>query len=736
MRSCAALSRAVLGYAEQAIVSGNLSALLAPRSIALIGVSPDPDIIRGRMLESVLHSEFAGPLYLVSRSHARIGDRACVSEVDALPYGVDLAIITIPAAHVVATMHACARRGVKSVVIISSGFAEDKHGGGGEWQRQLSAIAEKHRIALIGPNAEGFLNSFQPLIATFSPVLRHYEKAALLPDVSAASIAVTSQSGGIGFAFFDRGRVRELPFGFVVSMGNEADIDSLEVMAHVLTDERVGVGLMFVEGFKEPARFAAIARNALALGKPIVVAKMGRSQAGAVAAAAHTSSMAGTYRAYEAMFEHFGVLQGDDLDDTIDLAAACVFCRHKLPRGKRVAVLTPSGGAGIWLTDACANAGLEVPPLHSHTRRAFDALLPSYGSSRNPVDLTAQFILNRGYAQGIEMVLRDEGIDAVLVASSLTRVSAVEHDYERLVSVVRASEKPVMFWSYTRPHPECVRLLAKAGAPLFTSLRGVARSLAALAHYRQVREQRLRARRDPVRDMPSATTSWPSDDEPIWTEYRMAAWLHHYDVTLPGALATTHDEAIRIAQQLDVPVALKVQSAQIPHKSDAGGIRLGLRGAKAVRDGFDAVLKAAHRFAPHATIKGVWVQPMARPGLELILGVQRDPSFGLMMLVGAGGVLVELTNDSVLAPLPGDECDAQQMLFKLAIASRLRGVRGEPARDVEAFASLMLILARMARENEQHIEAIDLNPVILHEQGGGFSVVDALLQRRLVSPAT
>ena len=247
----------------------NFAALLWPTSIALVGVSADADIIRGRMLESVLHSQFTGPLYLVSRTQKTIGDLSCYASIEALPGPLDLAILTIPANFVNEAMVACAAKGVRAVVIISSGFAEEQGGAGLARQRQLAHIADAHNMVLIGPNAEGFLNSFMPLIATFSPVVRKFSEPLIPPLAKADAIAVTSQSGGIGFAFFDRGRPRHLPLGYVMSMGNEASDESLQVIDHMLDDARIGVGLMFLEGFKTPALFEAVASKAMNLGKPL-----------------------------------------------------------------------------------------------------------------------------------------------------------------------------------------------------------------------------------------------------------------------------------------------------------------------------------------------------------------------------------------------------------------------------------------------------------------------------------
>ena len=724
----------------------SFDALLWPTSIALVGVSANVDIIRGRMLEAVLHSQFQGPLYLVSRSQLSIGELPCYESIDALPGPIDLAILTIPASFVNDAMLACAAKGVRAVIIISSGFAEEQGGEGLARQQQLQHIADQHNMVLIGPNAEGFLNSFMPLIATFSPVVRNYAEPLIPPLAKADAIAVTSQSGGIGFAFFDRGRPRHLPFGYVMSMGNEASEESLQVMDHMLDDARIGVGLMFLEGFKTPALFAAVASKAMTLAKPLVIAKMGRSVEGAAAAAAHTSSMAGEFASYEAMMAHMGVASSDDLDDTLDIAAAFAFYRKRMPRGPRVAILTPSGGAGIWLTDACIGAGLAVPELDAATREDFDALLPSYGSSHNPVDLTAQFMINSSYARGIEIAMRSSNIDMVLVASSLGRLSSVEHDYEHLCTVAAASDKPVMFWSYTRPHADCVELLAGAGIPCFTSVTGIARAARALVDYQQART-RFMARAALTAPLTTMAATTVTDQRilpfkpgrEVLCEYELTPLLNDYGVRMNGAIAHDEQTAVELAKGFAGPVALKVQSPQILHKSDAQVLRLGLADEASVREAYQAVIHNAQQHllstgsagviddAVDGAVDGVLVQPMAAAGVEMIVGVNRDPGFGLMMLVGAGGILVELMQDSVLAPLPASADDARHMLDQLASRRLLDGLRGAPPADVDALIALMLAIADFARDHAAQIDTLDLNPVIVHAHGQGVSVVDALL---------
>ena len=394
----------------------DLDALFRPRAVALVGASPDKTLIRGRIVDAVTLHGFDGPLYAVSRSHDEIAGIACYPSVEALPGPVDLAIVTIPAEHVAATLRACGKMGVKAAIVISSGFGEERGDAGAARQRAITDIAREFGMAVLGPNAEGFLNNRITLAATFSPAVVHVENG-LRPEASRGrGIAVVSQSGGIGFSFFHRGRPKALDFSYVVSTGNEAALDAMDVAAWLVEDDETAVVLAFLEGVRAPGKLLRVAARAASLGKPLVFAKVGRSEAAAAAAASHTASLAGTARSYDAVFRRYGILPGEDQDHMVDVAAAFAFFADRLPKGTRVGILTPSGGAGAWLADVCEHHGLTVPVLDARTRAAIDRMLPAYGASRNPVDVTAQVIFTVGYAPPLELLANAPGIDAVLVA--------------------------------------------------------------------------------------------------------------------------------------------------------------------------------------------------------------------------------------------------------------------------------------------------------------------------------
>ena len=752
----------------------DLDALFRPRSIVLVGVSPDRTIIRGRIVEAVTLHGFDGPLHAVSRSHDEIAGITCYPSVDALPGPVDLAIITIPAEHVAATLRACAEVGAKAAIVISSGFGEERGDAGTARQSAIAAIAREFDMAVLGPNAEGFLNGRMPLAATFSPAVVHVENGLRPQGSRCRGIAVVSQSGGIGFSFFHRGRPKALDFSFVVSTGNEAGLNAMDVAGYLVEDDETAVVLAFLEGVRAPDELLRVAVRAAELRKPLVFAKVGRSEAAAAAAASHTASLTGTARSYDAVFRRYGILSGEDQEHMVDVGAAFAFFGDRLPKGTRVGILTPSGGAGAWLADVCEQHGLEVPALDAETRAAIDRMLPAYGASRNPVDVTAQVIFTVGYAPPLELLAGAPGIDAVLVAGSLSHARYVERDFENLVRIGRRVDKPVIFCGYTRANPHAVELLARAGFPCTTSMANAAKAIRAMNEYRE-----FLARFDgaPRRTAPAdhrvaqalsdaaagaavgvdgeagADPGAGAGVEPETRHGAGAAGLrtafapgtamceHDAKVLLAahgiggipvGGLALDATAAARIAGEIGGPVAMKVQSSDLPHKSDAHGIALGVEGESAVHEAFARIMSNARAFAPSAVIEGVRVERMAGPGVELIVGVSRDPDFGPMIGVGLGGVLVELLDDFALSPAPVDAVEAREMLRNLRGRRILDGLRGAPAADVDALVRLLVAVSEFAAVAGETLEALDLNPVIVHPRGEGVSVVDAGIVTRTV----
>ncbi len=712
----------------------NIGKLLWPKSVAIVGASSDTHGLRGRIFEIVRSHPFAGNIYPVSRSATEVQGVKAYPSVDALPELVDLAILIVPAIYVPAELERCGRAGIKAAAILSSGFAEEGDTGT-RMQREIAATAKRYDMAVSGPNSEGFANIAAALCANFSPAS---DKSAgpLTPakPLGRGQVSVISQSGGLGFAFLDRARPRNIRFRHIATTGNEAALEIADFVDYMLDEGGTDVFLLLVEAVKTPEKFTRVAEKALKAGKPLIVGKIGQTDPGRRAAASHTAVLAGSQAAYRAIFDRYGLIEGRDFDEMLDLAVAFLACGGRLPTGRRVGICTASGGAGIWMADACAAAGLEVPVLDDATRAALDAYVPSYGTTQNPVDSTAQGVQKLGYAQFARLVAQSPSVDGVIVVITARRSAFLEADLPKLKDLARECDKPVFMWTYTLPAERTIEILNEAGNPLFTGAHGCARTMRAMADYRALRERSLRPGDNATSDTYARTkvAALLAASPSVLSEHKARTLLAAYGIGADnaGELVHSRDEAAAKALAIGRAVALKVQSADIPHKTEVGGVALNLIGADDVRAAFDRVLCAAKRSAPTARIDGVLVQPMVPAGREVILGVNRDPTWGLLLMVGLGGVLVEALDDVVLAPVPLDEADARALIGRLKAAAVFGRYRGLQPADTNALADLMVRLSRFSADHADEIDSIDLNPVIVHGEGEGVSVVDALIVKR------
>ncbi len=707
-----------------------IAALLSPKSVAVIGAAPRGQGLRGRILEVLTSHPYAGRIYPVSRSSTEVQGLKAYPNIAAVPGPVDLAVLIIPAEFVVDELERCGRAGVKAAAILSSGFAE-AGAGGEQMQAEIRSVAKRYGMAVNGPNSEGFANLDAALCPTFSPVVADTMIPLLPSDGLPGRVAVVAQSGGMGFAFYDRGRPKQLAFSHIVTTGNEVCMEVFDVVDYLLDEGRADVFCLLLEDIKTPATFRRVAEKALRLGKPLIVNKIGKSDAGVRAAASHTAALAGSYASFQAMARHYGVIEGGHIEEMVDIAQGFLAWKDRLPVGRRVGICTGSGGGGGWVADVCVEHGLEVPTLDTDTRRRIDAVLPAYGTSQNPVDGTAQAIRAIGYAGMAEMVAASPAIDAVLVVMSGRASEHLAHERDKLAALKLTSPKPVVLWSYTQPVAASVALLAQAGLPMMTNMHSAVSALRHMADW-QAHRQRFLATAD-VEFVPSPAFAFVAAAlaaaPRVLTEARAKPLLAAYGIGSAAAerMVTSRAEAVAAAHALGGAVALKVQSADIPHKTEAGGVLLGLVGGAPVAAAYDRILANARAYAPSAAIDGVLVQPMAAPGLEVILGIHHDAQFGPLLMLGLGGIHVEVLGDVVFAPVPLTAQYAETMIARLKGAALLGPVRGRPAADVAALVEAMVNLSRFAADHAQAIAEIDLNPVIVHAAGRGLTLADALL---------
>lgn len=707
----------------------DISKLLNADSVAVVGASPDTTRLRGTLFEVLCRPGYEGRIYPVTPSHKEIAGRTCYATVTDLPEVVDLAILLVPAEAVLAEVERCGKAGIKAAAIIASGFAEQSGDEGEAMQRDLAAMIAKYDMAVTGPNSLGFVNFAKALRPTFSPAIAR-ASLSLIPDWhhEGGRAAVIAQSGAIGFGMYDRGRLREIPFRYAVTTGNEAGLRAFDIVEWMLEEGETELFLMFLEDIRDGDQFRRVAARALREGKPILMSKIGRSQAAKESAASHTGAMAGSDRVNRAVLEAYGVTLCDDLDQLVDISAAFYHNRTKLPRGRRIGISAGTGGGGGWMADMCDAAGLEVPVLDPVARKAIAAVLPVYGSSRNPVDGTAQAIAEVGNAELLRLTSLADNIDANIMVTSARAAHHFAKEKEKFFVIGRDGTKPVVAWTYTWPSQETIAFFAEAGLPLFTATKSTATAMAALANYRELQEAFVAPL--PAPEL-TDTDRKSSRDLVAAADYEFAArelLSHHGIGRLDGRIVTGREAAADAVAALGAPAVMKIQSADILHKTEAGGVRLNISTGDAAATAYDQLIASAKAYKPAARIQGVLVEPMAASGVEMILGVQNDANFGPMILVGMGGIFAEIMEDVILTSPVATPAAATAVIMRLKGAPLLTGARGKAPADVPALAELVVALSKFAVAHRGAISTIDLNPVIVHPAGHGLSVVDALIE--------
>ena len=711
----------------------DLTSLFWPSSIAMIGASDDASTLRGRILDFLIQRNYQGKLHLVSTNHAQIRGIRTVGTVQEIVGPIDVALVAVRADLTETVLRECAAAGAKFAVCFSSGFAEEGDAGRVR-QDHLASIARETGMRICGPNTAGYFNVTGMVPVTFT---RSADASRGSPQgqVRPGPVAIVSQSGGLGFALQHRGAVQHgLGFSGIVSTGNEADLESLDFVEHLVGDADTRVILLLLEALKNPSRLREVAALAAAAGKPIIAAKFGRTTAGARAADSHAARLTGSDTGYSAAFRRCGILRVEDEEEMCDLAAA--FSRSPLPAGNRVGIVTTSGGAGVWMADACELAGLEVPLLDETTQKALSAYVPSYGSTVNPVDVTAQVSINPVSAvEGqvsplvgtLSVLARCAALDAIVLVVNLSDGDVLLREKNALSVFVSTLKKPLLVYTHAQASRESLELLWSIGLSCFGSTRRVARTLQMLLAYSRMLADGVQSLGDAHTHRPKAPPAPPARIGEL-CEYQAKAMLREYGFATPReTLARNAGEAVAAAQAIAGPVALKIQSPQIQHKTDAAGVMLGLSAPEGVRDAFDDLMKRAGRFKAGADIHGVLVQEMAAPGLEMAIGVVRDPDFGPMLMVGLGGIHIEVLKDVAWELLPVSQPVALAMLKRLRGYALLEGVRGQAARDVDALATLMEKLSEFVGDCGDLIAEVDLNPVFVYEQGKGVQIIDAMI---------
>jgi acyl-CoA synthetase (NDP forming) len=694
----------------------SMKTLWHPRGIAIVGASATPNSLGHRLLTYLRDHAFDGQIYPVNPRYTNIEGLACFPSVIAIPGIVELGLILVGADRVMSALKECVEKRIGYAVVHASGFAETGERGQA-LEREMAAFAHAHGMRIIGPNCIGLVSPSDHLIAGFSPLFSrvHFEPGEL---------AMVTQSGALGYGIVSLAVERGLRFSHIVNTGNEADLTTAEFIAEFLDDERSSTILVYSEGIKQPERWRELGACSCKRGKPVIILKSGRSEVGSRAVTSHTASLAGDDATWHAAFRSVGMLRVDDVDEMLDLAA--VFEQPRRPAGPGVGVMTTSGGAGILAVDGLSQAGLTVPDLHPKTCEQIRPIFPAYGTVANPLDLTGAMLTDPVlFRTSLHAMASDPSVHAVLVCVCVLQGAEVDRAIDDLLAVFAETDKPILV-SRTGGEflaPGASARLQQAGIPVFPTPTRAARALRTLLEFTV---HRVKSNIRPLPPTGSAPRGWPTPGQ-ILGERETKALLSVAGLPVTReVLCTTADGAARAAERMGFPVVVKIDSPDIPHKTEVGGLRLNLRDAEAVRSAFDAVTDSVRKFKPDAKLNGCLVQEQLENSVtEILLGVSPSP-MGPMVSVGVGGIFVEVLNDvgRRLAPLTADE--ATTMLQELRGYKLLTGARGQPAADIDALANLIAKVSEIAMQWPGEWE-LDLNPVLVMQPGHGCRIADALL---------
>jgi acetate---CoA ligase (ADP-forming) len=669
---------------EHFFMDPTLLPFLKPHGVVIVGVSKSPEKLGYGIARNLIGSGYTGGINFVGQKGGELFGHLIHTDIAEVPDPVDLAILAVPAPAMPGMLKACAARGILAAILISAGFREAGPEGAA-LETECVEIARQNGMRLLGPNCIGIIDTHLPLDTSFLQP----------PMPGTGGIGFLSHSGAFCAAVIDWARREDLGFSQILSLGNRADITETELLPALAEDERTRVIVMYMEGVSDGIRFLPVAWE-VARRKPVIALKVGRTSAGQKAAASHTGAMAGSDAAYEAAFRKAGILRAETVEQMFDWARAVEVC--PLPRGRRIAILTDAGGPGVIAADALAANGLILADLSASTRSELAARLPAAASTRNPVDMLAS-ATPQDYAACLGILLADAAVDAVMVILPPPPLYSAESIAEAIIPVISASEKPVLIALMGSMLVEQARAaLHLAQIATYPFPERAASALGALARRAELLQRSLPGISTEAAPLSIAYLS----PEEIVTRYGIAAALQRH--------ASSAEEAAASADELGYPVVLKISSPDILHKSDVGGVLLGLRSRQEVLLGYAQVTELAHANRPDANIQGVTVQHQVESGQDLIIGAVRDIDFGPLMMFGSGGVEAEGLRDISFALAPLDEVEARELIERTWAGRRLAGFRNILAADRTAVVETLLRLSRLVIEHPE-IKEIEINPL-------------------------
>ncbi|MCL6517006.1 acetate--CoA ligase family protein [Alicyclobacillus sp.] len=696
----------------------DLRSLFHPRSIALVGAT---DNSRWSIFtfNNLKERNFSGPIHCVHPTREVVHGQPAFRSLLDIPEPVDLAYIMVPSHAVLQVMEEAHRKGIRNLVMLTAGFRETGEAGA-KLEEQVLAYAASHGQVLLGPNGNGFVNLAKGITPYGLPIP---------PALPAGPVGIVLQSGALASQVMALALARNIGISLLVSMGNESMISATDVMDYLIEDDSTRVIALFLETIRSPQEFSRVARRAQAAGKPIVALKIGRSVRSAQTAMAHTGALVGDDRVNDAALRQLGVIRVHSLEDLITTAGLLGYA-PPLP-GRRMGVVTPSGGACDILSDRAEDEGILLPDFAVQTVARLREVLPAFSTPHNPLDVTGYVVVDQTLLQrALTVVADDPNVDFILCLTDPPRVptqppEAAYQQVERLRQIVDGASKPIVLMSNTSVDiTEFGRaVLNWAGLHV---VGGMEHGMTALGRLLWWQEQRARRVRETMEEEVMPSLAMPADAVGYWSEERARSFLREAGIpVVPGVLARSADEAAAAVRMLGAPVAMKIQSPDIAHKSDVGGVRLDVGSEAQAREVYERMIWKIHERMPDSRLDGVLVTPMRTGGVELLVGVVRDPLWGPVMAVGLGGVFVEVLRDTSLRVLPVGPEDIRDMLAELRGAAILRGVRGGEPADVDRLVAVIHRISRIAVAAGEGLQALEINP--LYVRGSQVEALDALV---------
>jgi acetate---CoA ligase (ADP-forming) len=702
---------------------GRIRRLLTPRSIALVGATENSFWSR-TIVENLTKLGFAGEIYLVHPRQPRQFDRPCFPRVSAIPGPVDHAYVMTGIQHAMTVLHDCAEKGVPGVTMLTAGFKETDDTGARR-QEELVEFCQEHGIALLGPNCLGFVNARLPV-----PAFALLMGERPIPG----GVGVVLQSGALLNHVHRLAWTRNIGLSYLISSGNEAVLDSADFLSFLVEDPDTKVVGALIEGIHRPAAFAEVAEHALHRGKPIVVLKTGRSQAASRVAIAHTASLTGSDGVVDALFKQLGIIRVGTVEELVETLG--FLQAYGWPNGRRAGVVTPSGGSCGVISDLCQGTAIELPDFGVATKQKIREILPEFATPQNPLDTTGVIVQDASLIpRTADVVASDADLDLLVVVQDPPRgpgpvPGRAEERVQLLATTLANSPKFACAVQTTASEltPYACELLAASNVFLANGLPHLVGSLDRAIRYGEFRRRALG--RDRQLALSRSLAGGPGSarqERRVLNEAEALALLRQYGIeSAAHDIASSPDEAGRIATELGYPVVVKVLSASIPHKTDVGGVLVGLASEAAVRSGCQSIIENVHEKLPSASIEGFLVAEQITDAIEMIAGVSVDPQMGLAVVVGVGGIFAEALNDVTLRLPPFDEAEATRMIAELRGHRLLDGARGRPRADVPALAEVLVRLGNLALAERHRLVELDVNPLFVLPLGQGTKAADAL----------